>query len=76
MAKKDYKIRAKFVFDGQVIVRAKTRQDAEAKAEKYIASSLGNIESLDDDIQDWDFNIKGNTVVNRKQDKENGTIEH
>lgn len=76
MAKKDYKISAKFVFDGQVIVRAKTRQDAEAKAEKYIAASLGNIESLDDDIQDWDFNIKGNTVVNRKQDKENGTIEH
>lgn len=61
MAKK-YKIRAKFVFDGQVIVQAASRQEAE----KHFVATLGRVESLDESIQDWDFSMKGNTVVNRK----------
>ena len=39
MAKKQYKIRAKLVFNGQVIVAAHSRQEAEAIAEKGIAGS-------------------------------------
>lgn len=69
MAKKNFKIRAKFVFDGQVIVRAHTRQDAEAAAEKYIAATLGKVEQLDESIQDWDFDLKSSTVVNRKREE-------
>jgi hypothetical protein len=76
MAKKNYKIRAKFVFDGQIIVRAASRQEAEVAAEKHIAVTLGKVEPLDESIQDWDFSLKGNTVVNRKLERENGTIEH
>lgn len=69
MAKKSYKIRAKFVFDGHAIVRASSRQEAEAAAEKYLAAQLGQVEPLDEDIQDWDFSLKGNTVVNRKREE-------
>lgn len=69
MAKKTYKIRAKFVFDGQVIVRASSRQEAEACAEKNIAATLGRVEPLDEDIQDWDFSMKSSTVVNRKREE-------
>ena len=60
MAKKDYKIRAKFVFDGHAVVRA---------AEKYLAAHLGKVEPLDECITDWNFSMKSNTVVNRKREE-------
>ena len=69
MAKKNFKIRAKFVFDGQVIIRANNRQEAEAAAEKYIAAQLGNVQPLDECVQDWDFSMKSSTVVNRKREE-------
>lgn len=69
MAKKNYKIRAKFVFDGHAIIRASSRQEAEDAAEKFLAAHLGNVEPLDECIEDWDFSLKGNTVVNRKREE-------
>lgn len=69
MAKKDYKIRAKFVFDGHAVVRANSRQEAEAAVEKYIAAHLGKVEPLDECITDWNFSLKSNTVVNRKREE-------
>lgn len=69
MAKKNFKIRAKFVFDGQVIIRANNRQEAESAAEKYIAAQLGNVQPLDECVQDWDFSVKSSTFVNRKREE-------
>lgn len=71
MAKKQYKIRARLVFNGQVIVAAHSRQEAEAIAEKGIAGQLGRVEvqpTAEDNISDWDFSLKGEVVVNRKQE--------
>ena len=71
MAKKQYKIIAMLVFNGQVIVAAHSRQEAEAIAEKGIAGQLGKVEvqpTEEERIQDWDFSIKGETVINRKQE--------
>lgn len=59
------------MFNGQVIVAAHSRQEAEAIAEKGIAGQLGKVEvqpTEDERIQDWDFSIKGETVINRKQE--------
>jgi len=59
------------VFNGQVIVAAHSRQEAEAIAEKGIAGQLGKVEvqpTEEERIQDWDFSIKGETVINRKQE--------
>lgn len=36
---------------------------------KHIAAALGKVEPLDESIQDWDFSLKGNTVVNRKREE-------
>lgn len=72
MAKKQYKIRARLVFNGQVTVAAHSRQEAEAIAEKGIAGQLGKFEvqpTAEDDIRDWDFSLKGEVVVNRKQEE-------
>lgn len=72
MAKKQYKIRARLVFNGQVMVSAHSRQEAEAIAEKGIAGQLGKVEVQPTDeerIQDWDFSLKGEVVVNRKQEE-------
>lgn len=72
MAKKQYKIRARLVFNGQVIVAAHSRQEAEAIAEKGIAGQLGKVEvqpTEEERIQDWDFSLKGEVVVNRKQEE-------
>ena len=44
MAKKQYKIRARLVFNGQVMVSAHSRQEAEAIVEKGIAGQLGKVE--------------------------------
>lgn len=59
------------MFNGQVIVSAHSRQEAEAIAEKGIAGQLGKVEvqpTEEERIQDWDFSIKGETVINRKQE--------
>lgn len=72
MAKKNFKIRAKLVFNGQVTVQAHSRQEAEAIAEKSIAAILGKVEvqpEAVDDIMDWDFSTHGESVVNRKQEE-------
>jgi hypothetical protein len=71
MAKKQYKIRARLVFNGQVMVSAHSRQEAEAIAEKGIAGQLGKVEvkpTAEDDIRDWDFSIKSEIIINRKQE--------
>lgn len=59
------------MFNGQVIVAAHSRQEAEAIADKGIAGQLGKVEvqpTEEERIQDWDFSIKGETVINRKQE--------
>ena len=74
MAKKTFKIRAKFVFGGQVKVQAHSRQEAEAEVEKNLAAVLGEVEAQSDDIVDWDFPIHGDTVINRRQPQQEGDV--
>lgn len=69
MAKKNFKIRAKLVFNGQVTVQAHSRQDAEAIVEKNIAAILSKVEVQPealDVIKDIEFSLHGEAVVNRK----------
>ena len=74
MAKKIFKIRAKFVFGGQVKVQAHNRQEAEAIVEKNIAALLGKVEAFDEGIVDWDFPTHCDTVINRKEQREEGEV--
>ena len=74
MAKKTFKIRAKFVFGGQVKIQAYNRQEAETIVEKNIAALLGKVEAFDEDIVDWDFPIHCETVINRKEQREEGEV--
>ena len=74
MEKKTFKIRAKFVFGGQVKVQAHNRQEAEAIVEKNIAALLGKVEAFDEDIVDWDFPTHCDTVINRKEQREEGEV--
>lgn len=74
MTKKIFKIRAKFVFGGQVKVQAHNRQEAEAIVEKNIAALLDKVEVFDGDIVDWDFPTHGETVINRKEQREEGEV--
>lgn len=71
MAKKQFKIRARLVFSGHAVVAAATRKEAEAIVEKGIAGQLGKVEvqpTAEDDIRDWDFSIKSEIIINRKQE--------
>ena len=74
MAKKTFKIRAKFVFGGQVKVQAHNRQEAEAIVEKNIAALLGKVEAFDEDIMDWDFPTHCDTVINRKEQRDEAEV--
>lgn len=59
------------MFNGQVMVSAHSRQEAEAIVEKGIAGQLGKVEvqpTAEDDIRDWDFSIKSEIIINRKQE--------
>ncbi|MFR5894462.1 MAG: hypothetical protein ACLUGY_08630 [Phocaeicola massiliensis] len=72
MAKKNFKIRARLVFNGQVTVQAHSRQEAEAIAEKNIAAILAKVEVQPealDNIKDMDFSLHGEAVVNRKREE-------
>ena len=74
MAKKTFKIRAKFVFGGQVKVQAHNRQEAEAIVGKNIVALLGKVEAFDEDIVDWDFPTHCETVINRKEQREEAEV--
>lgn len=43
MAKKNFKIRARLVFSGEVTVRANSRKEAEELAERYIGATLEEV---------------------------------
>lgn len=72
MAKKNFKIRARLVFRGEVTVRANSRKEAEELVERHIGANLGEVQiqpSEDSEaIQDFDFLLKSETVINRKQE--------
>lgn len=73
MAKKNFKIRAKLVFNGQVTVQAHSRQEAEAIVEKDIAAILSKVEAQPealDVIKDIEFSLHGEAVVNRKWEED------
>lgn len=72
MAKKNFKIRARLVFNGQVTVQAHSRQEAEAIVEKDIAAILSKVEAQPealDVIKDIEFSLHGEAVVNRKREE-------
>ncbi len=73
MAKKNFKIRARLVFNGQVTVQAHSRQEAEAIVEKDIAAILSKVEAQPealDVIKDIEFSLHGEAVVNRKWEED------
>lgn len=67
MEKQTFKIRVKFVFNGQAIVKAHTRQEAEAIVEEGMVAELGKVFKLDD-IVEWSTSSRSHAVVNRKQE--------
>lgn len=73
MAKKNFKIRARLVFSGEVTVRANSRKEAEELAERLIGATLGEVSVQSDEqaeaITDWDFRLKSETRINRKQEE-------
>ena len=73
MAKKNFKIRARLVFNGQVTVQAHSRQESEAIVEKDIAAILSKVEAQPealDVIKDIEFSLHGEAVVNRKWEED------
>ena len=70
MAKKTFKIRAKFVFGGQVKVQAHNRQEAEAIVKRNIIAELDTVNAFDDGIVDYDFSTRGDMVINRNEEEE------
>lgn len=70
MAKKTFKIRAKFVFGGQVKVQAHNRQEAEAIVKRNIIAELDTVNAFDDDIVDYNFSTRGDMVINRNEEEE------
>ena len=73
MAKKNFKIRARLVFSGEVTVRANSRKEAEELAERLIGATLGEVSVQPDEqaeaITDGDFRLKSETRINRKQEE-------
>ena len=72
MAKKRFKIRARLVFSGEVVIAAATRQEAEAIVENGLRALLGKVEAdpyVEERIKDWKFSTHAETTVNRKEDK-------
>lgn len=64
------------MFSGQVTVQAHNRQEAEAVAERYVSAQLGDIfVQLEgyEAVKDYEFATQSETVINRKQEADNGT---
>lgn len=76
MAKKEFKIRVKFVFTGEAKVMAHDRKEAEATAEKdlrpvidreRLASLLLPVDRDEETVTGVTFNGQGVTVVSRQE---------
>lgn len=69
MKGKPFKIRVKIAFPGYVSIVAKTRREAEEKAEKAISATFGalNLHCNREEMPDYDISMKSETLVNRKE---------
>lgn len=47
MKKKEFKIRAKIVFNGNFLIQAKSKEEAVGKFKQNCGAMLGNIQTLD-----------------------------
>lgn len=60
-------VTVRFVFEGHALIKANSRQEAEATAARNITARLGEVASSCDKIADWEFPIHGETKVRRKK---------
>ncbi len=70
MAKKQFKIRTRFVFGGHAVVTAATRKEAETIVEKGLYALLGTVQAdptVVETINGWNFCTHADTVVNREE---------
>lgn len=68
MDKQTFKIKAKFVFNGQAIVKARSRAEAEAKVKDGLVAILDRVVKYDEDIVEWSTSSRSHAVINRKQE--------
>lgn len=76
MAKKQFKIRARLSFSGEVSVRENSRKDAEAFVQREISARLGEVAVMSDgsaSVTAYSFAPKGEMVINRREDKADET---
>jgi hypothetical protein len=65
MAKKDFTVKAKFVFEGEFYIKAESKEQAKEYVMKHCGLVLGGDihTSLPDDICDWDFCVHPQKIV-------------
>lgn len=65
MTKKEFTVKAKFVFEGEFYIKAESKEQAKEYAINYCGLVLGGdiATTLPDDICNWDFNIHPQMIV-------------
>lgn len=65
MAKKEFTVKAKFVFEGEFYIKAESKEQAKEYVMKHCGLVLGGDihTSLPDDVCDWDFCVHPQKVV-------------
>lgn len=68
MARRKYKIPVKYIFEGEFIITAESRKQAEADVREHCGAVLGGgiHSTLDDDDVDWDFDIHPDVKILKK----------
>ncbi len=62
---KDYAIKVKFIFEGEVIVKAETKEEAKEIIKSDFNNTLGEIGTgiYGDEIKDWNFPIHPEKII-------------
>lgn len=61
--KKDYIIKVKFVFEGELKVYASSKDEAKQMVRESFGMTFGNVQSIIPNILDWNINMKPTKIV-------------
>ena len=63
--KKEYKVKTKFVFEGEFYIKAENKEQAKEYVQKHCGLVLGGDihTSLPDEICNWNFNVHPDKII-------------
>lgn len=61
--RKDYTVKVKFIFEGEVTVYTTSKNEALESVKKHFGAVIGSVQSSTPEITDWDFPVHPQKII-------------